>query len=155
MLIVSVLPVTGNLQGLAAGRAVTDSVRGTRISSRIGDRSEKSSLARHRRFRRGNKCSLLGAHEAYPLVFAAGSNEAINVFVASVLKRSPPSQRMQMYTRLWWYADQVSYDEVNIFRDMGASWSRMKEGFDSLRRAIRKASGFRVTMPLSLAAQAT
>src|SRR5262249_44038355 len=50
-------------------------------------------------------------------------------------KRSPPSQRVQMYTRLWWYVDQVSYIDVNIFRDMGASWSQMNKGFDSLRQS--------------------
>jgi hypothetical protein len=40
-----------------------------------------------------------------------------------------------MYTRLWWYVDQVSSLDVNVFRDMGVSWPRMKEGFDSLDKS--------------------
>jgi len=82
--------------------------------------------------------------EFFPLHFSmiqvllprwGGSNEAIDAFIESVVKRSPPSLKVQMYTRLWWYTDQVSYIDVNIFRDMGVSWSRMKEGFESLRNS--------------------
>jgi hypothetical protein len=61
-----------------------------------------------------------------------GSNEAIKAFIEVVVKQSPPNMKAQLYTRLWWYVDQVSELDVNVFRDMGASWPRMKSGFESL-----------------------
>jgi hypothetical protein len=84
---------------------------------------------------------LKGFPEFFPLHFTlieallpkwGGSNEAIRAFIESVVKRSPPSLKAQMYTRLWWDADNASPLHVDVFRDMGASWARMKEGFDSL-----------------------
>src|SRR5262249_12050555 len=81
--------------------------------------------------------------EVFPLPFSmiktllpkwGVSKEAINTCVRALVKLAPPSSYAQMYTRLWWYTDQVSYIDVNIFRDMGVSWSRMKEGFESLRK---------------------
>jgi hypothetical protein len=64
-----------------------------------------------------------------------GSNEAIAAFIESVVKRSPPPLKAQMYTRLWWYVDQSSALEVDLFRDMGASWPRMRDGFESLEKS--------------------
>ena len=64
-----------------------------------------------------------------------GSNEALAAFIESVVKRSPPALKAQMYARLWWYVDQGNSLEVDVFRDMGASWVRMRDGFESLDRS--------------------
>ncbi len=64
-----------------------------------------------------------------------GSVEEEVAFIEAVVAHSPLALRSQMYTRLWLRADQRTGLEVNIFRDMGASWPRMKEGFESLLKA--------------------
>ena len=81
----------------------------------------------------------------YPLHFGmlnsllpkwGGSNEAVAAFIDAVAKRSSMPERDQLYTRLWWYVDENNGLDVNIFRDMGASWPRMKKGFESLHEAF-------------------
>ena len=64
-----------------------------------------------------------------------GSNPAEAAFIDTVTAHSPPALRAETYTRLWWSADQFTDLNVDIFRDMGASWPRMKEGFESLLKA--------------------
>src|SRR5262249_53311062 len=61
-----------------------------------------------------------------------GSNAEIAAFIAAVVQRSPESSQAELYTRLWWFAGGEVSEDVDIFRDMGASWPRMKEGFESL-----------------------
>lgn len=64
-----------------------------------------------------------------------GSNTAVARFIESVAKRSSPATKAQMYTRLWWCVDGSTSLDVNVFRSMGASWARMKEGFESLNES--------------------
>jgi hypothetical protein len=61
-----------------------------------------------------------------------GSNEAEAAFIDMVAAHAPPALRAETYTRLWWRAYQMVPPGVDIFRDMGASWPRMKEGFAAL-----------------------
>ena len=61
-----------------------------------------------------------------------GSYQDEVAFIDTVTAHSPPALRAQTYTRLWWYANQLTDLNVDIFRDMRASWPRMKEGFESL-----------------------
>jgi hypothetical protein len=79
--------------------------------------------------------------EFFPLHFAMirnlrpewnGSNAAIAAFIAAVVKSSSRPLQAEMYTRLWWYTDADSSPDTDIFSDMGASWPRMKEGFEAL-----------------------
>jgi len=81
--------------------------------------------------------------EFFPLHFSylyglqpkwGGSNEAMAAFIDGVVTSRPSDTKAQMYTRLWWYVDQISPNEISVFRDMGASWPRMKAGFDSLAK---------------------
>jgi len=69
-----------------------------------------------------------------PLPQWHGSNEAEAAFIDTVAAHSPPALRAETYTRLWWSADQLTDVNVDIFRDMGASWSRTKEGFESMQK---------------------
>jgi hypothetical protein len=62
----------------------------------------------------------------------SGSDAAIPAFIETVVKRSPQAVQAEMYTRLWWYTDGYVAPNVNVFREMGASWFRMKDGFESL-----------------------
>jgi Domain of unknown function (DUF4034) len=64
-----------------------------------------------------------------------GSNKAVADFIKSVTKRSAPATKAQMYTRLWWCVDNSTTLDVNVFRDMGASWTRIKVGFESLNES--------------------
>jgi hypothetical protein len=61
-----------------------------------------------------------------------GSYELIAGFIEAVVNRSPTAESAQLYTRLWWYVGQISPDDLSLFSDMGASWARMKDGFESL-----------------------
>jgi hypothetical protein len=61
-----------------------------------------------------------------------GSYQDEAAFVDTVAAHSPSALRAQTYTRLWWYTNQLTDLDVNIFRDMGASWPRMRDGFESL-----------------------
>jgi hypothetical protein len=61
-----------------------------------------------------------------------GSYQLESAFIDRVTAESPVAQRAEIYARLWWYAGQVTDPDVDIFRDMGASWPRMKQGFESL-----------------------
>jgi hypothetical protein len=60
-----------------------------------------------------------------------GSNEALSSFIDTVVARSAPQTREQIYTRLWWFVDDATAEDTSIF-EVGASWPRMKEGFESL-----------------------
>ena len=40
-----------------------------------------------------------------------------------------------MYSRLWWYVDESVSLDIDVFRDVGASWPRMRAGFDSLNES--------------------
>jgi hypothetical protein len=64
-----------------------------------------------------------------------GSNRAVHTFIESVVRHSPSALRSQTFTRLWWCADNSTGLDVNVFRDMGASWPRMKAGFESLNES--------------------
>lgn len=64
-----------------------------------------------------------------------GSSGAVARFIESVVKRSPRAIKAQMYTRVWWCVDASTSVDVNVFRNMGASWARMKEGFESLNES--------------------
>jgi hypothetical protein len=83
--------------------------------------------------------------EYFPLHFAymvgllpkwGGSNEAMSAFVDGVVNSSSDSLKAQMYTRLWWRIDQLLPLETSVFDDMGASWHRMKEGFEALIKSF-------------------
>jgi hypothetical protein len=63
-----------------------------------------------------------------------GSYKAEAAFIDLASAHSPPTVRAETYTRLWWRANQLTDLDVDIFRDMGASWPRMKEGFESLMK---------------------
>ena len=63
-----------------------------------------------------------------------GSYKAEAAFIDLASAHSPPAVRAETYTRLWWRANQLTDLDVDIFRDMGASWPRMKEGFESLMK---------------------
>jgi Domain of unknown function (DUF4034) len=64
-----------------------------------------------------------------------GSHKAEAAFIDMASARSPPAVRAETYARLWWRANQLTDLDIDIFRDMGASWPRMKEGFESILKA--------------------
>jgi hypothetical protein len=64
-----------------------------------------------------------------------GSDEAVTAFIEAVVKRSPAPLKAQMYTRLWWYVDNVTPLDESIFNNVKASWPRMKAGFESLGKS--------------------
>ena len=62
-----------------------------------------------------------------------GSYEQVDNFIRSQISDLNPTDSSIMYTRMYWYVHQSSYDgNFNLFRDSLASWDSMKKGFSLL-----------------------
>jgi membrane associated rhomboid family serine protease len=61
-----------------------------------------------------------------------GSAEEVRTFIDEITTRESAAEQATLYTRLFWSYAELERDDVNIFKDTGADWPRMKAGFQEL-----------------------
>ena len=60
-----------------------------------------------------------------------GSVAAIETFARNALKRTRAQEGYAMYTRIYWAASQVEFNET-LFRESQVNWQKMKRGIDDI-----------------------
>jgi membrane associated rhomboid family serine protease len=61
-----------------------------------------------------------------------GSPGEVREFIDEMTTRAPASEQAALYAELFWRYAELERDDVNIFKETGADWPRMKAGFQEL-----------------------
>jgi hypothetical protein len=67
-----------------------------------------------------------------------GSAQQVTEFIETTAAAEPEERRDAMYAQLYWIYANLERDEVNIFDESGADWSRVDRGFESLEELYPK-----------------
>ncbi|MEQ1802564.1 MAG: rhomboid family intramembrane serine protease [Gammaproteobacteria bacterium] len=67
-----------------------------------------------------------------------GSPEQVRNFIEEMAEYNQERGSAEVYARLYWIYASLEQDDVNIFRDSYASWSRMQLGFENMLRNYPK-----------------
>lgn len=68
----------------------------------------------------------------------SGSWQMMREFIDHVVDKQAAATKTEIYTRMWWYMGQIVDADVDIFADLGASWTKMKNGFEALSKRYPK-----------------
>lgn len=69
-----------------------------------------------------------------------GSIEAVDAYIAEVVKQTKGRDGKIMYARLYWYLAQVEGEDFSLFEDSAANWKDMRAGFKELIAATPKSN---------------
>jgi hypothetical protein len=65
-----------------------------------------------------------------------GSVEAVDAYIAEVVRQTPATQGKIMYARLYWAFSDDEGDDLALFEESGANWDDMKAGFEQLMKTF-------------------
>lgn len=62
-----------------------------------------------------------------------GSTEEVDAFIGKLVDAEPEERRDALYARLYWMYANLERDDINIFTEAAADWTRVDKGFDRLQ----------------------